>query len=139
MNVLKTLSPRIESLPLQPFLVLLAVLSLSGCGVILLSGAAAGTVGYVSGELTATLDSTYEQVVVATDRAITENSIQEIARTEERSQISYVLKTAQGDKVQITIADAAGERASISIRVGVFGDEPLSRQILHEIESRLKS
>jgi len=120
-------------------LVLSAALGLSGCGVILIGGAAAGTVGYVNGELTSTLESTYEQVVAAADRAIVENSIHEVSKTTEAYQASYVLRTPQGDKIQINIAYKTRKLTEVSIRVGIFGVESLSRQILNEIESRLNN
>lgn len=120
-------------------LLLYAAWSLAGCGVVLIGGAAAGTVGYMSGELTATLDSAYEQVVAATNRAIAENSIVEVTKTPEKYQVSYVLKTPQGDKVQLHVAYATKKLTDVSIRVGLFGDEPLSRHILNEIESRLEN
>lgn len=132
--------PTSSRTPIPCFKLLLlfsAALSLSGCGVVLIGGAAAGTVGYVSGELTATLNSPYEQVVAAADRAIAENSISEISKTLEKYQVSYVLKTVQGDKIEMHIAYTTTDLTNISIRVGIFGDEPLSRQILNEIESRL--
>ena len=114
-------------------------LTLSGCGIVILGGAAAGTVGYVSGDLEATLENPYDQVVAAINRAIAENSITEISKTEEKQQISYVLKTLQGDKVQLNAAYATKELSNVSIRVGTFGDENLSREILNEIKSRLNN
>lgn len=119
------------------YLFFISVLFLSGCGVILIGGAAAGTVGYVSGELTATLESPYEQVVEAANRAIAENSITEVTKTPENHKVAYVLRTLQGDKVQLEVAYATKDLTNVSIRVGLIGDEPLSRHILDEIESRL--
>ena len=55
---------------LVPFL----LFHLSGCGVLILGGAAAGTVGYVSGDLTATLEGGFEKVVEAADSAISDNA-----------------------------------------------------------------
>lgn len=121
------------------FLPLYTVLSLSGCGIVLIGGAAAGTAGYVSGELKAALSSPYDRVVAATDRAIAENSITEVSTTPEEYQVSYVLKTLQGDKVQLIVVYGTKELTNVSIRVGLFGDKPLSKQILHEIESRLNN
>lgn len=118
-------------------LLLYSVLSLSGCGVILIGGAAAGTVAFVSGDLTAALNSPYEQVVAAADRAIAENSITEVTKTPEKYKVAYVLRTLQGDKVQLEVAYATKDLTNVSIRVGLIGDEPLSRHILNEIESRL--
>lgn len=129
----------IRSLVCRSLILLYTLLSLTGCGVLLIGGAAAGTVGYVSGDLNATLESTFDQVVAAADMTIAENSITQVSRTPEPHQVQYVLKTLQGDKVQVTVTRATKGTTAISIRVGLFGDEPLSRQILNEIESRLKT
>lgn len=130
---------RIPAFHCRLFLLLYTALSLSGCGIVLIGGAAAGTAGYVSGELTATLSSPYNQVVAATNRAIAENSITEVSSTPEEYQVSYVLKTLQGDKVQLIVVYGTKELTNVSIRVGLFGDKPLSKQILNEIESRLNN
>ena len=113
------------------------LLQLSGCGVLILGGAAAGTVGYVSGDLKATLDGSFQDVVEAADRAISENTISQIAKNEEPHSVAYELRTLQDDKIQLTITRAATKLTNVTIRVGVFGDEPLSRHILGEIENRL--
>ena len=111
---------------------------LSGCGVLILGGAAAGTVGYVSGDLQATLEGRFEKVVEATDRAISDNSITQVARDETQHSVVYELRTLQDDKVALTVTRASRDLTTVIIRVGVFGDEPLSRHILAEIENRLK-
>jgi hypothetical protein len=124
--------------PLRFILLLLAMLPLSGCGVLILGGAAAGTVGYVSGDLEATINGGFYEVVRATDRAIGDNSISVTSKTSSSHDVTYLLRTPQGDKVELTIIYATRALTNITIRVGVFGDEPLSRQILREIETRLQ-
>lgn len=116
----------------------LVLTHLSGCGVILLGGAAAGTVGYVSGDLKASLKGDYSQVVEAADQAIAENSIRTITRDAIGSTVTYELRTPQDDKIALTIIRASKDLTEVTIRVGVFGDEPLSHQILKEIETRIK-
>jgi hypothetical protein len=119
---------------LMPYL----LFQLSGCGVLILGGAAAGTVGYVSGDLKATLEGRFEKVVEATDRAISDNSITQKSKDETQHSVVYELRTLQDDKVALTITRASTDLTNVIIRVGVFGDEPLSRHILTEIENRLK-
>ena len=120
------------------FLVPYFLFHLSGCGVLILGGAAAGTVGYVSGDLEATLEGKFEKVVEATENAIIENSITEISKDETPHSVVYELRTLQDDKIALTITRASRDLTTVIIRVGVFGDEPLSRSILTEIENRLK-
>ncbi len=119
-------------------LLFMMLLPLPGCGVLILGGAAAGTVGYVSGDLNATLEGGFDDVIKATDRAIEENTIIEISKEASSHRAAYVLKTPQDDKIELTITRATRELTSVTIRVGVFGDEPLSHQVLKEIETRLK-
>jgi hypothetical protein len=119
---------------LMPYL----LFHLSGCGVLILGGAAAGTVGYVSGDLKATLEGKFENVVDATDEAISDNSITQVAKDETQHSVVYELRTLQDDKIALTITRASRDLTNVIIRVGVFGDEPLSRHILTEIENRLK-
>ena len=97
----------------------LILIQLSGCGVILLGGAAAGTVGFVSGDLKATLEGDFDKIVAAADRAIADNSIRTISRDAGNSTVAYELRTAQDDKVALTIARAADSLTEVTIRVGV--------------------
>jgi hypothetical protein len=122
---------RLQLMPLLLF-------HLSSCGVLILGGAAAGTVGYVSGDLKATLEGSFEKVVEATDRAIGENAITQVAKEENQHNVVYQLRTIQQDTITLTITRTSRDLTVVAIRVGVFGDEPLSRHILTEIESRLK-
>lgn len=124
---------------LMRFLLLpLLLFLLSGCGVLILGGAAAGTVGYVSGDLKATLNGGFQDVVKATDRAISDNSITQVAREESQYEVVYELRTLQDDKIQLTVSRATRDLTNVTIRVGVFGDEPLSHHVLNEIETRLQ-
>lgn len=110
---------------------------LSGCGVLILGGAAAGTVGYVSGDLEAAVEGTFHQVVKATDQAVAEHDFRVLSKDGGNHAVTYILKTPQNDKVELKITYATRNLTTVMIRVGVFGDEPLSRRILNEIESRL--
>ena len=47
------------------------------------------------------------------------------------------LKASLGDKVNVTVKFATDKTSDITIRVGTFGDEALSRKILSKIESNL--
>lgn len=110
---------------------------LSGCGVLILGGAAAGTVGYVSGELEAAVEGRFHQVVKAADQTIEDLSITVQSKNVSSHAVAYICKTVQNDTVELNIIYATRNLTNITIRVGVFGDEPLSRRILKEIESRL--
>ena len=117
---------------------LFVLFHLAGCGILILGGAAAGTVGYVSGDLNATIEGGFQNVVEAADTAISENSIGETSRDARQHSVAYELRTLQDDKVLLTIARASKDLTNVTIRVGVFGDEPLSHHILEEIKIRVK-
>ncbi len=119
------------------FLLALPIL-LPGCGILILGGAAAGTVGYVSGDLNATVGNRFADVVRATEQVVTDNTITQLAKDKTSYSTSYSLKTSQGDKVKLDITYATRDITNITIRWGVFGDETLSTQFLNEIKTRLK-
>lgn len=130
--------PKLIAISVKLLCYALFMTHLSGCGIILLGGAAAGTAGYVSGDLKATLDGGFSEVVEAADRAIEENSIRTVSKESSNHAVVYELRTPQDDKVMLTVTQATRAVTSVTIRVGVFGDEPLSHQILNEIKIRLK-
>lgn len=114
------------------------VCQLTGCGAIIVGGAAAvGTVAYVSGDLNTTLEVSFEQAVVATDAAIEENSIKQLTRNTDDSEAVYILQTVQEDRIEVKLTKATKNLTNITIRVGVFGDEALSNQVLDEIQERM--
>lgn len=126
------------NLCLRLLLLPLILFHLCGCGVLILGGAAAGTVGYVSGDLNATLDGGFQSVIDAADSAIRENSITQISKDANPHSVVYELRTLQDDKILLTINRATNDLTNVTIRVGVFGDEPLSHHVLKEIETRVK-
>ncbi len=124
--------------PCFRFILLMVPLLFSGCGVLILGGAAAGTVGYVNGDMNATLENKFDQVVRATDQMIKDNSIIESSKDVSRYKIDYVLRTHQKDKIELNITYATRDLTHITIRVNPFGDESLSYQILNQIKTGLK-
>ena len=125
----------------RPFCLLLLFLSLlpmlSGCGVAVVGGAAAGTVAYIRGDLTAVLDGSVSRSAKAVDGAIKETGVNQISRNVDKLGAKYVLRTAQDEKVEITLEKATSTSTNIVIRVGIFGDESLSHQILGEIQDKM--
>ena len=120
------------------FLLFASPLLLPGCGVLILGGAAAGTVGYVSGDLKATVGNRFADVVRATEQVVADNSITQLAKDTTSYSTSYSLKTSQGAQVQLDLIYATRDITTITIRWGVFGDETLSTQFLNEIKNRLQ-
>ncbi|MCS7091356.1 MAG: DUF3568 family protein [Verrucomicrobiota bacterium] len=121
-------------------LVLLIPMVLTGCALLLVGGAAAagaGTVAYVRGELQATLDSPYEKVWSVTRRALADLNMV-ITEQEKDGLTGHITARAAGDrKVTLRLRKITGTATEVRIRVGTWGDETVSRQILEQIERRL--
>ena len=111
---------------------------LPGCGAVIVGGAAAGTVAYFQGDLNAVLKGPVSQALRAVDRAIQQTGVEQLSRSEDNLGGHFILLTAQGEKVEITLKKAGKTTTDIIIRVGFFGDESLSHQILEEIQAQMK-
>ncbi|MFP4541510.1 MAG: DUF3568 family protein [Opitutales bacterium] len=122
---------------LRVSMALLCLAALPGCVALIAGGSAVGGTLYATGDLKSTIDETPRR---------TRDAIVEAADTLELVRISgesdaltgrYVFRT--GDDRRITIRyQSIGERLTeVSIRVGTFGDEDLSLQILRAIRSEL--
>lgn len=120
------------------FLLLLCItLPLSGCGAVLVGGAAAGTVAYIQGDLNAVLDGNVTKSTQAVDTAIKKTGVKQISRNTDSFSAHYILRTSQDEKVEIILTKATRQTTEIVIRVGFFGDEALSHHILDEIKSAM--
>ena len=130
--------PPLVSRFLLTMLVIGSILPLAGCGAVLVGGAAAGTVAYIQGDLNAVLEGSVTQSVKAVDHAVDRTGIHQVSRTVDNLGAHYTLRTAQDEKVEITLKRAGKSATDIVIRVGFFGDEALSHQILEEVQNSLK-
>ena len=125
----------------QRTLVLLAALGmipmLSGC--LLLAAGAAGAVGvaYANGDLNATLEAKPPQVVDATTKAFGQLDVVTGTSSSTALDGQVIGQTATGDQITVNVKSEGEKTSRISIRVGTFGDESLSRKILDKIKSNL--
>jgi predicted small secreted protein len=101
------------------------------------AAAGAGTVAYIKGELKATEDASLNKTWSATVAAI--DDLQFLVTNKLKDDVSAELdaKTADNKTVKIQLKRVTGSLTDISIRIGTFGDESLSRYILSKIEARL--
>jgi Protein of unknown function (DUF3568) len=109
-----------------------------GCALFLVGGAAAagaGTVAYVNGELKETEGVAYDTAYDATLAAM--NDLQYAVTDKSKGPLTTkILARTSGDKkIQVTLEKQSATVTDICIRVGTFGDESLSRQILDKIKS----
>lgn len=118
----------------------LSVLFCNGCAALLAGGAVAagaGTVVYVKGELQATVDGTMDHAWTASQAALKE--LQMPVTTEEKDALNGKL-TARGAgdrKVTVRVKKVTGTSTEIGVRVGLWGDEAMSREILDKIKKHL--
>ena len=110
---------------------------LSGCLLAAAGAAGAATVAYVGGEIKTTLQAAPPQVVAATDTAFKQMSI--VAVSSDSTAVDGLVegRTATDKKITVTVKSEGDKASRVGIRVGTFGDEALSRQILDKIKSNL--
>jgi hypothetical protein len=119
-------------------LLLLALAGLgSGCVAIVAAGAGAGTVAYLRGELEATLGGNLERTNQAVGKAVQELKFVRISESKDALLVLTVVRNAADQRIEIR-QEVLGEKLTrVRIRVGVFGDERLSRTLLERIQAAL--
>ena len=113
----------------------------SGCAVLLVGAAATGAgaagVAYAKGDLEAVVDADPQTVMMAAEGAFETLFIKKVSTSSTAFDADIVGRTATDKKVKVR-AEGAGKGAStVSVRVGTFGDEALSRKVYEEIKLRL--
>jgi hypothetical protein len=109
----------------------------SGCLIVAAGAAGAGTVAYVRGDLQATLDAGYEESLRATRGGLERMKYSIISDRSDALAGEFVARTALDKKVQVRVTKESDALTKIRIRVGVFGDEEISRSLLDAIKARL--
>ncbi|MBF0554828.1 MAG: DUF3568 family protein [Nitrospirae bacterium] len=114
------------------------VIQLCGCvAAVVGAGAGVGTYAYISGKLKYDFDHSVLYVHRATKEALED---MKLPIYEDRSdKLSAVLKSkfADGDEINISMESLSDRSSSISIRVGIFGNEKKSLSILEEIKRHI--
>lgn len=109
----------------------------SGCLVVAAGAAGAGTVAYIRGELDASLPNSLEAVARASDRAMQQLQFAKISERKDALAAQLIGRTAMDKKIEIHLDKAADNMTRVRIRVGVFGDENISRTLLDKIKDNL--
>jgi hypothetical protein len=116
-------------------------LVLQGCTLLALgtgAAAGAGAVAYMKGELrvtyTAPLDRTWEATLGALDDL--HYGVMSSQKSESGGEIEA--KRVGEDKVSINVSISGPGTTLVAIRVGIFGDEAISRTIQGKITARLE-
>ena len=125
------------------FLVTLWVIAIGsqlGCAVLLVGGGAvagAGMVAYAKGELTAAETADLDRVWAAAQGAMDDLDFVIESRLTTAGSAKLIARGAGSQRVTVTVERRVGSLTDITVRVGYFGDEPLSRLILQKIRRRL--
>ena len=113
---------------------------LNGCLLLVAGGAAAagaGTVIYVNGELKDTKDASLERVRAGTVAGLKDLKFAIVNDTADALSAKILARTSDDTKIQVTLTKQSPTLTEIRIRVGTFGDEQMSRQILDKIKTHL--
>jgi len=128
-------------LPARHALALASLAMLGGCtatGVAVAAGALAGaaTAVYVQGDLETEIDASPTQVAAATEGAFEDLSLTLVSS--EATEIDGRIDGRSSDDKPIAVRLALEDgRTKVSIRVGAFGNEELSRLVLEHIRKHL--
>jgi uncharacterized lipoprotein len=116
---------------------LCSILMLQGCVAVIGAGAGAGTVAYVRGELQTTYAASFNRTWEASLAALKDLGITVYNTEKDATEGNIEATKADGTKVKINLKPAGVDTTSVKIRVGIFGDEEVSRTISNQISKRL--
>jgi hypothetical protein len=118
---------------------LAAVLTLGGgCALFVVgaaAGAGAGTYAYVNGELKETEGVTFDTAYNATLAALSDLQYAVVSKPKDTAAATITARTATDKKVVVVLTKQSATTTEIRVRVGIFGDESLSRVVLDKIKS----
>jgi hypothetical protein len=102
-------------------------------------GAAAGigTYAYVKGNLKGTVDASLDDTFDATTKAVKNLELVEKDSRKDAFEAAVTARSADDKDVTINLKKTGERTTRVEIRVGVFGDEARSRQIMDEIQKGL--
>ncbi|MSU60883.1 MAG: DUF3568 family protein [Pedosphaera sp.] len=124
---------------LQMLLLGASLLAATGCAAVLVGGVAAGAgaVAYVRGELKSVEAAPLEKTWTATLAAVKQLEFAITDRSKDGLSAKLSARGSGDRRIQVELAKSGEKMTEVRIRVGVFGNETLSRQILEKIKSRL--
>lgn len=120
-----------------PFMLGLSLVVNNGCPVVFVGGAAgAGTVAYMGGELKSTEEVSLSRAWKASQAAMADLEFTTKEKAKDAFDAELKADGAGGKKIKVTLKKISDSSTEIRIRVGTFGDEALSLQILERIKKR---
>lgn len=109
------------------------LLTNSGCALLVGGAAGAGTVAYLKGELKTNEDVPLEKLFDATLAALKEMGLTVKKFEKSADSARFIALTEEDKTITINLRGKNDYLTELSIRVGTFGDESLSKKILEEI------
>lgn len=119
------------------FLISWMLVGTSGCALVLVAAAAGTGVAYVKGELQVHMDADPRTVATASEAVFKTLEVSKISSAASSLDLKIVGRTAADKKIELTGTRSEAGGTDLSIRVGTFGDESISRQIYDEIKKQL--
>ena len=109
-----------------------------GCVLLLVGGAAAagaGTYAYVSGEMKGNEAVSLDRAYKASLAAMKDLQFPVTTKSKDALQAEVLARNSADKKILINLKKVSDSTTEIRIRVGTFGDETMSRQVLEKIKS----
>ena len=97
-----------------------------------------GAVLYSESDVEAVIHAQPPAVVAAAESALGEMDVVILGQSSSELDGVLTARTAQDKKVTIKVKRQTDKTSTVSIRVGTFGNEPLSRNILDRMKKRLE-
>lgn len=135
MNPMRSTTIRVRLL--AALLAALPIAFTSGCLAVAAGAAGAGTVAYIRGELDTSLSYNLDAVDRATNRAAEQLRFAKINEGADALARVIVLRTAEDKKIEVKLTRTTDTLTQVRIRVGVFGNEAVSRALLEKIQANL--
>ena len=122
-------------------LLLLMVLALffnTGCAALVIGGAAgAGSYAYISGEMKSNESISLNRAWNATQKAVKKSGFTVTSKEKDDFYAKLVARGAGDKKLTIKLKRQSDNITEIKIRVGMLGDESMSRLIYDEIKKQI--
>ena len=120
------------------YLIIPTLLLLSSCVAFIVGGAVGvGAVIYQKGQLTSHEGTSYDETLAAVFKAMDQLNYA-VEKTEKSvAKEKVIAVTPEGKKIHTTVKYKTIDHTEITIRVGTFGNEELSRMVLDQIKGNL--
>lgn len=132
-----TLTRAVRSTAFALVIAALPLVGTSGCLAVAAGAAGAGTVAYIRGELDTSVSHPIDQVDNATNRAAAQLRFVKISEVADALTRVITLRTAEDKKIDVRLNRTSGNLTRVRIRVGIFGDETISRALMNQISADL--